>query len=63
LMCFGPEVAQAASRLNPNIAAPGALYPEAWAYPAIAEHAGRQPTAYPVDEFDQPRSLSEKALL
>ncbi len=54
LMVFGPEAAQAAAYVNNAIAPPKELYPTAWTSPAISEHAKRQPTAYPRDDFDLP---------
>jgi Tfp pilus assembly protein PilF len=49
LMCFGPDSAYTAANLDNRILSPKDLRPASWAYPAIAEHATRPPSAYPVE--------------
>ena len=51
-MCFGIKNASAVSRNNPDIAPPGALYPNTSVFPAIAESEHSLPTAYPGDDLN-----------
>jgi hypothetical protein len=60
-MCFGLKNASALSLNNPDIAPPGALYPNTSVFPAIAESERRLPTAYPRDDLDTATPLHAAA--
>lgn len=61
LMCFGIKNASAASLNNPDIAPPGALYPNTNVFPAIAESEHRLPDAFPKDDLENPLTLRAAA--